>query len=85
MLRIYRNNIRLADDFVPDVLKGDLLFFAAALETDAPPKELWKQYVRGRVKIHEIACRHSQMTRPTAMAEIGPAIATELEARENGA
>jgi thioesterase domain-containing protein len=50
MLRIYRNNIRLADDFVPDLLKGDHLFFAAALETDAPPKEAWRQYVQGRVK-----------------------------------
>jgi glyine---[glycyl-carrier protein] ligase len=84
MLRIYRNNIRLADDFVPGVLDGDLLFFAATEETDAPPKDVWRPYVLGQVRIHEVACRHAQMTQPIPMAEIGPAVALELEEHDNG-
>ena len=83
MPKIYRNNVRLAGSFVPEVLDGDLLLFTATQETGAPPSEAWRPYVRGQIRVHEVACRHAQMTRPLPLADIGQAIARELEKRHS--
>ena len=83
MPKIYRNNVRLAGSFVPEVLDGDLLLFTATQETGAPPSEAWRPYVRGQIRVHEVACRHAQMTRPLPLADIGQAVARELERRHN--
>jgi thioesterase domain-containing protein len=77
--RILRNNVRLADSFVPEPFDGDLLFFAAVEDNPAPRTAAWKAHVRGQVILHEIACRHTQMMQPVHLAEIGRVLATELD------
>jgi nonribosomal peptide synthetase DhbF len=81
--RIYRNNLRLAGSFVPETFDGDLLFFAAVEDSPAPPTDAWRPYVRGQITIHQIACRHPDMTHPGPIAQIGQALAVELEKRHN--
>ncbi len=81
MLTVYRNNVRLAGDFVPANFGGDILLFTATEEAIVPPTEAWRPYVSGQIVIHPVACRHAQMIRPLPIAEIGRAIARELENR----
>jgi nonribosomal peptide synthetase DhbF len=81
--QIYENNIRLAASFVPMPFDGDLLLFAASQDTPESPKEDWGRYVRGHIKVHQVASSHAQMTRPLPLAEIGRAVARELEKRHN--
>jgi nonribosomal peptide synthetase DhbF len=70
--------------FVPETFDGDLLFFAAVEDSLAPRTDAWRRYVRGQITIRQIACRHSDMTQPGPLAQIGQALALELEKRHNG-
>jgi thioesterase domain-containing protein len=80
---IYRNNARLAGEFVPEVLDGDVLLFTASQEATVPSSDAWKPYVRGQIIVRKIACRHAQMTRPGPIAEIGQFVAAELKKRHS--
>ena len=79
--RIYNNNVRLAGSFIPETFDGDLLIFAAVEGNLAPPTDSWRPYVRGQITVHQIACRHPDMTQPGPMAQIGQALTVELEKR----
>jgi len=79
--RIYNNNVSLVGSFVPKTFNGDLLFFAAVEDSPAPAIEAWRPYVRGQITIRQIACRHPDMTQPGPIAQIGQALAVELEKR----
>ena len=81
--RVFRNNVRLEGSFVPERFDGDLLFFAAVENSPAPPTDAWRPYVRGQITIRQIACRHRNMTEPGPIAQIGQALAIELEKRHN--
>src|SRR5271166_5701307 len=81
--RIFRNNVRLAGSFVPETFDGDLLFFAAVEDSPAPPTDAWRPYVRGQITIRQIACRHPHLTQPGPIAQIGEALAVELQKRHN--
>jgi nonribosomal peptide synthetase DhbF len=79
--RIFRNNVRLGGSFIPETFNGDLLFFAAVDGSPAPPADPWRPYIRGQITIRQIACRHPDMTQPGPIAQIGQALAVELEKR----
>jgi nonribosomal peptide synthetase DhbF len=79
--RIYNNNVSLMGSFVPKTFNGDLLFFAAIEDSPAPPTDAWRPYVRGQITIRQIACRHGDMTQPGPIAQIGQALAFELDKR----
>ena len=81
--RLFRNNVRLAGSFVPERFDGDLLFFAAVEDSPASPADAWRPYVRGQITVRQIACRHGNMTEPGPIAQIGQALAIELEKRHN--
>ena len=77
--RLFRNNVRLAGSFVPETFDGDLLFFAAVENSPASRTDAWRPYVRGQITIRQIACQHAHMTKPGPIAQIGQALAVELE------
>jgi nonribosomal peptide synthetase DhbF len=83
MLEIYKNDVRLAATFVPERFDGDLLIFAAVEDNPMPRTTAWKPHVRGQITVHQIACRHTHMTQPGPIAQIGQALAVELEKRHN--
>ena len=69
--------------FIEEIDDGDLLFFAAVEDSLAPPTDAWRPYVRGQITIRQIACRHTRMIQPRPIAQIGQALAVELEKRRN--
>ncbi|MBQ1156597.1 amino acid adenylation domain-containing protein [Streptomyces sp. A73] len=72
---------RLMPDCVPEPYDGDLLVFAATLDGDAQrwDPRAWQPYITGRIETHEVAVGHHQMTRPEALALIGPVLASHLD------
>jgi nonribosomal peptide synthetase DhbF len=81
MLEIQKNNGHLAATFVPKRFDGDLLIIAATQDKREPPTDAWRPYVRGQIRVHQVACRHERMTEPGPLAEIGQVLAAELEKR----
>jgi nonribosomal peptide synthetase DhbF len=77
--RTYNNNVRLAHSFIPETFDGDLVLFVAVEDNPAPPKDAWRPYVGGQLRVHQIASAHARMTEPGPLAEIGRLLAAELE------
>ncbi|MGH3850531.1 MAG: alpha/beta fold hydrolase, partial [Pseudonocardiaceae bacterium] len=80
VIEIMSNNIRLACDFTPGHFPGDLLLFTSTPDPghDAPTPEVWRRYIDGTIKSHDITSRHHLMTQPEALAQIGPILAAKL-------
>ncbi|MCX5335940.1 amino acid adenylation domain-containing protein [Streptomyces sp. NBC_00140] len=76
LVDVTANNRRLLGEFAPVPYRGDLLLFTAAKDPDAVADRYrsWQLYVEGRVDNHDIPCTHGEMTRPTALARIGPVL-----------
>lgn len=84
---VMRNNLRIAPQFSPGVLRGELLFFTAT--EDAPTDDsdvalaagkadAWRPYVDGSLTDHPVPCGHYSMTEPAPMAVIGAVVAKAL-------
>jgi thioesterase domain-containing protein len=60
---------------------GDALVVRATEDkTDQSPTPTdWQAHVGGRVRVHDIACRHGEIAAPGPLAEIGALVATLLE------
>ena len=65
-------------DRCTETFDGDLLIFATVEDDPAPPTDAWRPSVRGQITIHQIACRHPDMTQ-VRIAQIGPALTVKLE------
>jgi thioesterase domain-containing protein len=83
VLKIHKNNIRLAASFVPERFNGDLLIFVATQDKSEPPTDAWRPYVRGQIRVHHVASRHEGMTQPGPLAETGWILAAELAKLDN--
>ncbi|MGH3941364.1 MAG: amino acid adenylation domain-containing protein [Pseudonocardiaceae bacterium] len=80
VIDIMINNARLAGDFTPGRFHGNLLLFNSTINRDdaAATPEVWKRYIDGTIKSHDITTGHDFMTQPGSLAQIGPILATEL-------
>ncbi|WP_416980594.1 amino acid adenylation domain-containing protein [Streptomyces sp. T028] len=78
----YRSGIELRSRYVPRELSGDLLLFVAG-DGDAGAADgkaqRWRPYVRGRIEVHAVDCRHEDMLRPVPLTVIGTVIAARLK------
>ena len=74
----YFNNIRIAKEFVPRQLRGDVLLFLSTSTEDISPSEVWKPLIRGELKVFQIDCEHHEMLHPAAAAKIGTILGAEL-------
>lgn len=84
---VTRNNLRLARQYVPQLIDADLLFFHA---TANEPVELdgllqyhpraWRSFVGGRIETHEIDCHHQNMLEAGPAAQIGGLLQQKLTA-----
>jgi thioesterase domain-containing protein len=77
--KIYRNNIDLMTKFSPGRFRGDILLFVARHGEAKPSHEIWRPYVSGRIKVRWIDSTHEAMMDPSPAAEIGSALAMELD------
>lgn len=78
LLNVWKNNIRLMNNFSPRTFTGDLLLLSAMDGNVDAPVERWKPYVSGEIKWHEIACGHAGMMNAEPLGQIGPMVASEL-------
>jgi nonribosomal peptide synthetase DhbF len=87
VIETWSNNSRLARDFTPRRFQGDLLLFVATIDQpeDAPIPDAWRPYADGTIEVHAISAKHDHMTRPGALAQIGPILATKLNEITNHA
>ena len=74
----YFNNIRIAKEFVPRQLHGDVLLFLSTSTEDISPSEVWKPLIRGELKVFQIDCGASRMLHPAAAAKIGTILGAKL-------
>ncbi|MFC6082726.1 non-ribosomal peptide synthetase [Sphaerisporangium aureirubrum] len=82
--RVVENNMRLLQDYTPDVFDGDLLLFVALRgrpellsAQDAP--RAWEPYVRGVVETHSVDCDHRRMMTAEPLAQVAHVISEKLE------
>ncbi len=79
MLGVIQHHTRLMVDFQPDRFEGDMLLFMATEDRDSTPSpSTWKSYVTGDIAVHEIACRHADMSLPAPLSTIGRLVEQHL-------
>ena len=85
LTEVCRNNMHIASTFKPERFDGEVLLFVAANGYLTAPVELWRPYISGRLRVHEIDCDHDAILEANSAAEIGRTIASELEKQRNTA
>jgi len=75
----FKMNNRLMRTFSPRQFVGDILLFVAKEGKTALPHEVWSPYVSGRINVRCIDCAHEAMMDSMPAAEIGSALAIELD------
>ncbi|KXF48267.1 hypothetical protein AXA44_30715 [Rhodococcus sp. SC4] len=72
---IYRNDLRLAADHVPQIYHGDVVFLRPTVTDDGSMSsessaETWHAYVTGDIVTHDVHSTHADMDQPRPLAEI---------------
>jgi thioesterase domain-containing protein len=70
---VFAHNRELSNAHRPtDTFHGDAVFFLATEGRDehSPTPRMWHEHVTGRVEVHEVACRHGELTAPGPLARI---------------
>jgi thioesterase domain-containing protein len=75
----FMNNTRLMRSFGPQLYRGDMLLFVAAVSEVKPPVEVWRSCVTGEIKVLPIECAHDNMMDPIPAEKVGAAVAAELD------
>jgi thioesterase domain-containing protein/aryl carrier-like protein len=80
LIEIMINNARLAVDFTPSRLHGNLLLFNATIDRrdDGATPQVWKPYTDGTIETHDITATHDLMTQHKSLMQIGPILAAKL-------
>ncbi|MFE0105094.1 amino acid adenylation domain-containing protein [Streptomyces sp. NPDC059009] len=60
------------------VFEGDVLFFNATRNPEAPYMAQWAPYITGELEVHDLECTHNEMCRPEQAATMGAHIARRL-------
>jgi thioesterase domain-containing protein/acyl carrier protein len=80
---IYRNDLRLSADHVPQIYHGDLVFLRPTSTDDGSTSgesssDGWRPYVTGDIVTHDVHSTHADMDQPRPVAEIAQIIEHEL-------
>ncbi|MEU9497054.1 alpha/beta fold hydrolase, partial [Streptomyces sp. NPDC048215] len=79
ILRVFRNNHKIASEFSPRCFRGDLLIFEAIEGRTGSMAQQWKPFVSGEIHIHEINVRHTEMLSSPTLAAIWESIDAKLK------
>ena len=82
--RVFADHVAAQSRFVPEVFRGDLLFFTAtAGRPDGMPGPVpaWRPFVTGEIAERPVDCAHAGMTAPEPLARIGAELARRLDRR----
>ncbi|MQA26066.1 MAG: amino acid adenylation domain-containing protein, partial [Micromonosporaceae bacterium] len=77
---VYRNHVRLAQEFTPGTYRGRMVYFLATRGRTDPDRQAadWSRFATGDTDYHEVDCEHQQMMSPGPISRIGPIVASEL-------
>ncbi|MER7792297.1 amino acid adenylation domain-containing protein [Streptomyces sp. NPDC097640] len=78
--QVFATHVALSGAISGRVFRGDLLFFSAAVDRGdgGPAPDGWRPYVAGAIDVTDVPVAHGAMTRPEALAVIGPVLAARL-------
>ncbi|KAG0229803.1 hypothetical protein BGW42_001329, partial [Actinomortierella wolfii] len=83
VLAVGDNNRRLLKCHNPSVVNADIVFLRSAITADNAAQLIdsaaWKPLTRSEVEVHEIQCKHTEMTIPENIASVGRIISTRLD------
>ncbi|MDJ0346926.1 non-ribosomal peptide synthetase [Streptomyces sp. PH10-H1] len=71
------NNLAISQEHRPDRVSADILFFAATVEPAGDPLS-WRAHADGDIEVHDLECKHIELTEPDRLADIGAVIAKNL-------
>ncbi|KAF9198698.1 hypothetical protein BGZ49_000405 [Haplosporangium sp. Z 27] len=75
---VVNNNITLLEKFSASVFSGDMVFFSASQSLGSDPAR-WMPFTLGKVEVHEVDCKHSDMDEAENLAVVGRLLAVKLE------
>ncbi|MEU6540194.1 amino acid adenylation domain-containing protein [Streptomyces sp. NPDC047000] len=77
---IFSRSIELARTHSPGCYRGDAEFFLATQDRGETPPDpsAWHPFVSGGLTVHEVACRHGELTGPEPLRRIGREVARRL-------
>ncbi|MEO5875093.1 MAG: amino acid adenylation domain-containing protein [Streptosporangiaceae bacterium] len=81
LYRNYENGMRIAQEYVPGRLRGDVLFFTALRgrsEDSVTAERNWSPVVSGTIEDHGVDVEHHFLMEPHAIAEIARVLGTRL-------
>ena len=85
LIATWISSLRLGRAHVPGHFGGGLVFFTAAAASDhQSPLESWRPYVGGRIVNHDLDCKHTQMSDPAQIEQIGRTVAAEIARLKSG-
>jgi thioesterase domain-containing protein len=73
------HHVELLKDFTPPVFTGDVLFFNATLNPEAPYTDQWAPYVDGELTAHDVHSTHHEMCLPAHAAGMAEVIGHKLD------
>ncbi|KAF9353703.1 hypothetical protein BGX26_008545, partial [Mortierella sp. AD094] len=76
---VFRNNMKLARQFLPSIYSGDMTFFRASESVSILDPLSWAPFTLGTIEVHELECGHLELDKPEPMAKIGRVLAMKLE------
>ena len=85
LARVFAAHQTVLDHGTTDRFDGDVLVVRATEDKthDSPTPTHWQAHVTGRVRVHDIACRHGEIAAPGPLAEIGALVATLLKGTQS--
>ncbi|MBB4902968.1 non-ribosomal peptide synthetase, partial [Streptomyces griseomycini] len=79
--RLLVNNVEMLKRFRTPVYRGDVLFFNATHNPEAPYTRQWEPYVTGTLTVHDVPSTHHEICAPQHAAAVAGEIARALGAR----
>ncbi|MFL5997086.1 MAG: amino acid adenylation domain-containing protein, partial [Streptomyces sp.] len=83
--RLLVNNVEMLKRFRTPVYRGDVLFFNATRNPEAPYTHQWEPYVTGTLTVHDIPSTHHEICAPQHAAAVAGEISRALAARHRSA
>jgi thioesterase domain-containing protein len=85
LARVFAAHQTVLDHGTTDRFDGDVLVVRATADKthDSPTPTRWQAHITGRVRVHDIACRHGEIAAPGPLAEIGALVATLLKGTQS--
>ncbi|NUK35309.1 amino acid adenylation domain-containing protein [Streptomyces lunaelactis] len=73
------NNVDMLKKFDQPVYRGDVLFFNATLNPEAPYMDQWKSHITGSMRVHDVHSTHYEICTPAHAADVAAVVNHALD------